>query len=159
MSTQSPPPPLAQTLVPNSPSADFSEFLWNVQRYINEYLRFGDTKAALAVATVSAIIGSLFKINAQKAFLHISGHWGCFAWLSLSAFALLAISAVLGIIAVTPPLKQQKTRGLMYWVEVAAHKDGLDYWNDLRAHSEVERLQVLAQHVFIVSRVCARNTI
>jgi hypothetical protein len=150
MSTQVP-TPSADPIVPSSFP---TEFLWNVQKYINDYLRFGDTKAALAVATVSAIMGALFKVKAQEAFLHAVGQWGCIAWLSLTAFAFLAVSAVLGIVAITPPFGQPKTRGLMYWAEVATYKDDVEYSNDLLAHDAEARFRVLARHVFIVSRVC-----
>jgi hypothetical protein len=133
---------------------DTSQFLWNVQKYINDYLRFGDTKAALSVATVSAIIGALFKVDAQSSFRSGAILSNCSAWFSLIAFASLGLSAVLGIIAVTPPFRQRRTRGLMYWNEIAAHGNESEYWNAVREQSVEELTRSLSRHIFTVSNVC-----
>lgn len=131
-----------------------SEFLWNVQKYINDYLRFGDTKAGLSVATVSAIIGALLKVDAQSSIQSGVNLSNCSAWLSLLAFASLGLSAVLGIIAVTPPFRQSKTRGLMYWTEIAAHGSEAEYWKSVREQSVEELTRSLSRHIFIVSNIC-----
>jgi hypothetical protein len=41
----------------DDPDLNTTEFLWEVHRYVNEYIRFADTKAAfIAGATTPAVV-------------------------------------------------------------------------------------------------------
>jgi Family of unknown function (DUF5706) len=142
----------ATQAAPASPK-ELSEFLWKVQAYISDYLRFGDTKAGFAVATVSAILGALLK--AKRAPLsHVSAS---FFYL---AAAFLIASAVLGVAAVTPPLMQllqlfrQKKPGLMFWDSVAAQDSAKGYLEQLKMQSAEELIGAVSEHVYAVAAIC-----
>jgi hypothetical protein len=131
-----------------------AEFLWNVQKYINDYLRFGDTKAGFAVATASAILGALLRVRAQTAFMCMPHQWAPAGWFAALAFLFLCLSILVGVVAVTPPLRQSRTPGLMYWTEIASHRDESNFWASVASHSADELTRTLAKHVFIVSVIC-----
>src|SRR5262249_7698300 len=50
------PEPIGST----SDEAAKREFLWHTHEYVNEYVRFADTKAALAGAIASTLVGALY---------------------------------------------------------------------------------------------------
>lgn len=73
------------------------EFLWNSHSYLNEYIRFADTKAEIVIGWTSAVIGALLASGFHKHFdVSIIGVL-CFA-----SLAVLVTAFVFGFMAVWP---------------------------------------------------------
>src|SRR5437763_11946832 len=50
---------------PAGPPAPSLEFLWKVHSYTNDYIRFADTKAGIALALVAGLLATLFGSKAH----------------------------------------------------------------------------------------------
>ena len=76
-------PSLSET---DTSEAEKSEFLWNSHNYINEYIRYGDTKAAFVAATASALLGILYSSKIYVPIIQLP----CSQWTSAEWFAIIA---------------------------------------------------------------------
>lgn len=100
------------------------EFLWHVHQYINEYIRFGDTKAGLAAAAAGAILGTLYSAKAYVPLIRTPySEWNAAAWLTVAATFFLLASAYSGLSVIRPRLRSTQSKGYVFWGAIAAHGD------------------------------------
>lgn len=139
---------------PDLPNPDVS-YLWNVHTYINEYIRFSDTKAGVIIVFSSALIGSLYAAKLHVAFVSAAMNaWNTGAWVSASAFLLLALSVVFSAWSIVPRLWNDQPRGFIFWQSILAHGDAQSYRCSFQGASSFELVEHLSGHIFTLSRVC-----
>src|SRR5689334_35084 len=86
------------------------EFLWNTHSYVNEYIRFADTKAELVIGWTSAVMGALLAADFDKNFgLSASGI------LSAVGLGCLLAAFVCAFMAVVPRLRTTQAPAFIYW--------------------------------------------
>ena len=112
----------ASSQTSSSPSAsDLDEaakqqFLWQTHSYLNEYARFGDTKAGFAGAAAAALLGALYSAKAHIPLLQTSiGQWPFSNWLIAAALGLLIAAATIAVWTIRPRLGSTQDKGLIFW--------------------------------------------
>jgi hypothetical protein len=132
------------------------EFLWHAHGYVNEYVRFGDTKAAFAGTLASGMLAALYAAKAHIPVLSMPyAQWTTGTWLAVAASILLAVSIILALWKVRPRLLSSQTKGYIYWGSIAAH--GKVDLLQTSFHSQSARTlnDHLLHHLFDLShRVC-----
>ncbi len=158
------------------------EFAWKVHGYTNEYIRFADSKAGVALAIAAGLVASLFGAKAHT-YLHYSRLWfvcGGFEWeatlvavFSLVAFGGLITAAVLLVWAIEPRLwkktpadgEAEKTvnpplvagRDLIYWESVREHGTGDGYDQAVRQTDPDTQLRQVTEHVFVLGDIAKKK--
>ena len=113
-------PSLSET---DTSEAEKSEFLWNSHNYINEYIRYGDTKAAFVAATASALLGILYSSKIYVPIIQLPcSQWTSAEWFAIIAATLLASSVILSLLTIRPRLKSTQSQGFIFWGSIAAHE-------------------------------------
>lgn len=162
---------------------DQLEFAWKVHGYTNEYIRFADSKAGVALAVAAGLLASLFGAKAHT-YLHYSRLWfvcGEFEWestlvatLSLIAFAGLILAAGFLVWAIEPRVwaktpkdgKAEKaatptiiatSRGLIFWESVRACGTAGEYDAAVRETNVNAQLNQVTSHVFVLGDIAKRK--
>jgi hypothetical protein len=163
--------PDALSAVPSaSPPAapiDFSskrEFLWKVQGYTHDYIRFGDTKSGFCVGIASALMGALFATKSHELFLQqlpsqYAGHRSVLATLSLLAFITLGISIVAAVMVIRPRLWIDSKKGFIFWGSISKFESATAFATQFAAQTDEELEDTLLHHLFTVARICRRKYI
>ena len=128
-------------------------FLWHTHNYLNEYIRFCDKKAALTGTISTGLIGAMYSAGVYIPLLiKPREQWNLSTWLTVLAVASLLISVILVVATVAPRLSSSRTKGFLYWGDIAAHDDA----NSLKAAYESQSAQnldaYLLDHVFHLSK-------
>lgn len=130
------------------------EFQWNVHSYINEYIRYADTKAALVIAYASAMIGLLYTKGLHKAFAeHVIKSWHTQACLSAAAFGFLSISIILAAYCVVPRLRTHGNKGFIFWTDICRHGTSDNYGNAVSTLCSSDYSNQLSMHIFFLAGV------
>jgi len=136
-----------------------SEFLWNVHQYINEYIRFADTKAAAVIAWAGAVIGTLVATESHQNFLdgRLWGGTWLIAWVTLLALVLLGIGFVFAILVIAPILTYNRAapKNLIFWDAIRAFSSFDEYSTAVRDCNDVEGR--VAQHVYELAGIARRK--
>jgi hypothetical protein len=140
------------THVPTTDAETRGEFLWNVHSYLNEYIRFADTKAALVVTWTSALLGALVAGSFHKRFaLTITGGL-CFA-----GFVLVVLAFACSFCAVIPRLRSTQLPGFIFWRSIVAHKSKEQFIAELKKQTSENLADHVAGHLFDLSHVSDRK--
>jgi hypothetical protein len=132
------------------------QFLWNAHRYVNEYARFADSKAAFAGTLAGGLLAALYAAKAHVDVLSTSfDQWTLPAWLTVMAAALLAVSVGLAVWTVMPRLGSSQRTGFIYWGAIATHGT-VDRFQEAFVRQSAHALnEHLAHHLFDLSvHVC-----
>lgn len=136
--------------------ASQQEFLWKTHAYINEYIRFSDSKAGVVITLSSGLLGLLYSAKAHELFItHALKEWSLLGWGSAVSFCLLFVSVLLGVWTVRPRLWTSQSRAFIFWGGIANHQRSESFLADFRALSDDDLSANLARHVFELSVVCA----
>jgi hypothetical protein len=125
-----------------------NEFAWNVHSYVNEYIRFADTKAELVIAWITAVLGALFAVKFHEKF-------GCslVGILRIAGFSLLVLGFVCAFWVIRPRLKSTQIPGFIFWNSIRAH-DSKDVFVDaLQQQSSADLQRQVAGHLYDLSGV------
>jgi len=148
-------PPISQVAA-TSPIRE--EFLWKVHSYINEYVRFADTKAGFCVALAAAVMGALYSAKAHTQFMGTPPlQWPLLAWLSIAAFAALFASIVFAVSAVRPRLWIHSSKGLIFWDSISKHGSPEAFSSAVLNEPASELDSHVAHHLYSLSAVCRRK--
>jgi len=133
-------------------------FLWNVHSYINEYIRFADTKAALVIAYGSALAGVFYAKGLHKAPLACPiNRWDERLALSALAIGLVLTSVLVAVIAIMPQLRSSGRKGIVFWNDIVAHKNSDGYHGAVAGLPPQELLRQLSRHVYFLSVIARRK--
>jgi len=132
------------------------EFLWNTHSYINEYIRFSDSKAGIAITISGALLGLLYSGRVQDLFVKSPvGAWSWVSWFSFTAFFFLVVAVLLGVWAIKPRPWSRQQRALVYWGGIAKFPHPEAFCSEFRRQSDHALIEHLANHVHELSTVCA----
>jgi len=134
------------------------QYLWNVHGYMNEYIRFADTKAGVVIVLASGLVAGLYAANLH---VPIVSTWPV-AWewlgvLSALAFLLLASGIVLAVWAIRPRLTNDQQCGFVFWESIRGFRSASEYWQALRAEGEERLAEHLAGHLYTLASVCRKK--
>jgi hypothetical protein len=132
------------------------EFLWHTHQYLNEYARFGDTKATFAGAIAAALLGALYgaKVHVPLVQAHYS-EWSIASWLAVAGGSLLIVSILLSTSTVLPRLRSTQSKGFVFWGGIASYGSLENLRTSFHAQSTHTLNDQMLHHVFdIATKVC-----
>ena len=130
------------------------DFLWNTHKYLNDAIRFADTKAGFTVALACTIVGALFAGKLHHLFLLIPPRqWTPISWLSAAAFLGLGASIASGVWTICPRLSNKQPKGFLYWGGVTEHGSPENFWAKMKDQSQEALVEHLAHHAFCLSEI------
>jgi hypothetical protein len=139
-------------------SESTNDFLWEVHKYTNEYIRFADTKAAFVAGVSTALIGSLVESSLfDSAFCVAPCHWSKLQWVGILAIVLLALSIGLNIAAIRPRLWNNRTVGFIFWGSICGHETAHAFTHAVRGLTTDEMTKSLSEHLFILASIAKRK--
>lgn len=91
-------------------------FLWNTHKYIDDYIKFADTKAAFVVAILSAFLSSGIKSGSYATILHKPvSQWCLLDGIAITALILMLAAVLMSVNVIRPRLKTKQVEGIIYW--------------------------------------------
>jgi hypothetical protein len=137
---------------------DNSDFLWEVHRYTNEYIRFADTKAAFIAGVSTALIGSLVGSSLfDSCFRTTLCLWSKLQILGAVGLILLATSLALSIAAIRPRLWNNTSVGFIFWGSIIGHGSARHFAQALHGLSAKERSIAISDHLFVLAFIANRK--
>lgn len=128
------------------------DFLWKTDEYLANYARFADTKAGFIGALAISLFGWMLSRHLLSKVLHVSPKaWSAGLWLSVLAGVLLLGCAALAIWAVYPRLRSTRTKGIVFWGNIAAFGGSAAFKSAISGMSSENLAGELAQHVYDVA--------
>lgn len=137
--------------------ANLLPYAQGVHQYVNEYIRFADTKAAFLFAFVSGVIGFLFS---KEMFIDINicrlFNLDLFVWLAFLGTLGLVVAGIFSFLVIKPQLFPRKQNGLIFWETVANYLNAKTYTAEVLALTDDGIVAQLIDHTYQLSLV-ARN--
>jgi len=163
---------------------DKLEFLWKVHSYTNEYIRFSDPKAGLAIALITALIATMYS---SKAHLHCAPariSWATATWgdttlgiMTTLAFGFLFLSAllfshsiaprlwsvlfksvrerILDVISQQTPNQKSPAPGFIYWDEILRHNNAAEFFAESMKLLPENQSEAVAKHLYVLAGVAS----
>ncbi len=132
------------------------DFLWHVHEYLNEYVRFADSKAAFAGTIAGAVLAALYGAQAHIPLLQGPPNaWAFSSWLTL--LGALGLLACVGLAAwvVAPRLGSSQPKAFIYWQGIAEHCSQDEFRAGFATLSTGDMTDHLLGHVFdLATKVC-----
>ena len=139
-------------------TADYSDFLWRVHAYINDYIKFADAKAAFIAAACSGVIGALVASTLfDSCFRNSLSDWTIMQFAGMLGLILLVISFGLSIATIQPRLWSKSGSGFIYWGSVIAHGSAKDHTAAVHQLTQRQMSEETAKHVFTLSMIADRK--
>jgi hypothetical protein len=155
ISTSEPPrAELAKVEEPSTPSPDHFKFADTTHDYVREYIRNADVKASFFFAASTAGLGYLLSHDIVYGWFRPELRAADYA--SVVAVAGLLSAAVLFLLVVFPRLKSSSP-GLIFFNEIAAHPDAIDFAEGTLATSGSELARTKLRHLYDLAKVCRRK--
>jgi hypothetical protein len=152
--------PLSDAAQPGTPVpiADESQarFAEETHRYIREFIRIADRKAAFFFTAATALLAFLYSEEASVWWRAPIPQWGSRGVISFLAMLLLVIGDVLLLIVVLPSLKGSK-RGIIFFDAIAECETGKDYRDEVVSKNLAELVHTKLQHVWELARLCRQK--
>lgn len=126
-----------------------NEFLWNVHSFMNEYIRFADTKAQLVIGWATAIAGTLVASD----FLHPM-EFTPIKVARLASVLLLALAVASAIFAINPRLRTKQPKGYIFWLSILGHGSRDSFLQATDTIGASEAGEHVASHLYDLSGVC-----
>lgn len=131
-----------------------SDFLWNVQKYTSDYVRFADTKAAAVLVFCSSLIGVMYTSKHPARLLTVPlASWSAGDWLLVGALLSLMAALVCVACTIVPRLQSRQARGFIYWNSVLEQGTADSYWHRLSELTGRQLAEHLAHHVYDVAEI------
>lgn len=151
--------PLAAPVRDDSTAMDEAakqEFLWHAHQYLNEYAKFGDTKAAFGGTISAALLGALYSAKAHVPLVQMKvDQWPASTWIASAGAAFLLASVAFAISTILPRLRSTQSKGFIYWGSISKHGSLELLQTSFHSQSARTLNDHLLHHVFdISSKVC-----
>lgn len=135
-----------------------NDFLWEVHKYTNEYIRFADTKAAFTAGASTALIGSLVASSLfDSAFCTAPCHWSKLQWMGMVALILLALSIGLSVAAIRPRLWNNRSVGFIFWGSIVGHETARNFAHAVQGLTRQEMMNSISEHLFVIATIAKRK--
>ncbi|HYH82231.1 MAG TPA: Pycsar system effector family protein [Longimicrobium sp.] len=132
------------------------QYLWNVNQYLNEHVRFSDTKAGSVIVLSGALLSMLYGGGLHRTFAAVPlGAWRLRGVAALVTFLLLGGSVLAAAWSMRPRLVRGFARGYVFWESILAHGSPMAFVRDLNLRSRQELLDHLAIQLYAVSGICS----
>jgi hypothetical protein len=146
------------TVASTESDAWVESFLWDVQRYTNDYIKFADTKAAFTIAASTGLSGSLVASQIFDALLrHGSADMSSLQLLSILALVFLVSSIVTCVWAIRPRVWSNAKPGFIFWESVKLHGTAHNYLRALKEASAAHREKALSEQTFILASIAQQK--
>lgn len=151
-------------------SNDNSQFAWQVHSYLSDYIKFGDTKAALLSGLTGPLIVGLIGVSGWKL------EWNCETFFLLTSIVLFAIAFGFAFASIWPNLSTDKVKrsrarstsleangkeipdkGVIYWKNIRAHLNANTFSDALAQMTEEERLKHVGNHCYELAGITDRK--
>jgi hypothetical protein len=134
------------------------DFLWEVHKYTNEYIRFADTKAAFIAGVSTALIGSLVASSLFNSCLRTTPwSWSKLQWTAAVGLSLLAISVGCSIAVIRPRLWNKVSVGYIFWGSIAGHVTAPNFTRAVQKLNQTERSCAISDHLFVLASIAKRK--
>ena len=146
------------------------EFAWHVHGYLNGYIKFGDTKAALISGIAGPLVLGLMRFNSWKLNFDFCS---CFGLLAVGAFAAAFCFAFTAIWPnlLTLKVKRENRRpqstgsnvdevpdkGFIYWKNILAHTNANTFANEFAQLTEEQKLKHVGHHCYELAGITDRK--
>ncbi len=132
-------------------------FLWNVHKYVNDYIRFADTKANIILGFSVALLGVLKATGAAVQLRTPPQTWTLYSWSSFLAVALLVGAVCFAAISVVPRLQNPSGLGYLFWDAIGQHQSGKEFWEGLQGLKGEDLAKELAYHLFVICGIATKK--
>lgn len=135
------------------------DFLWKIHGYVNEYIRFADTKAAFTITLAVAVLGGLLSSGVHRlVVLAPPSQWTLLESAAGASMFLLAISVFLGGCAIWPRFwRRGAGEGHIFWGAIVEQPNANAFWAGIRNRAPENLTEAVAHHVYSLANVCARK--
>jgi hypothetical protein len=134
------------------------EYLWHVNQYINEHVRFSDTKAGSVIVLAGAMLSLLYGAGVQRSFASTPiAAWTVASMGAALAYLALGASVLSAAWSIRPRLVRVHTTGFIFWESVLAHGSADAFVRALNTLSRKQLLDHLSAQIYHVSLVCSRK--
>jgi uncharacterized membrane protein YjjB (DUF3815 family) len=131
------------------------EFSWKTHSYLNEQIRFIDTKSAFVAALSTGLIGALYSEHVQAHFTKASiSAWTWAGWAAIAAFIMLTAAVLMALISVAPRLRSYQHLTYIYWGGIAAHASHKAFYVQFRSEPMEALSEHLGHHVYTLATIC-----
>jgi hypothetical protein len=148
---------VSEDITPEPPT-ETSDFLWEVHRYTNEYIRFADTKAGFIAGVSAALVGSLVASSLFDSCFRMSfNQWSKMQWTGVLGMLLLSVSLALSIAAIRPRLWNPTSVGFIFWGSIAGHGSARRFTHAVHRLTEQEKNTAISDHLFVLAGIAKRK--
>jgi hypothetical protein len=134
------------------------DYLWSVNAYINDHIRFSDTKAGSVIVLAGAVLSLMYGGGLQRSFASQPfAAWTVTSVGAMLAFLFLGASVLTAAWSMRPRLVRVHTTGFIFWESVLAHGSADTFVRSLNGQSRQQLLDHLATQIYHVSLVCSRK--
>lgn len=136
------------------------DFAWKTHEYINNYIRFADTKAAFVIAWTSAILGTLYVSHLHETVIESHLTLKGISWtttLAASAFPLTGVSFLAAAWSIIPRLPTKQLSGLVFWESILVHAGGEVYASALCRNDTIQLVRHLCVQIHTVASVARKK--
>ena len=132
------------------------EYLWHVNSYLNEHVRFSDTKAGSVIVLAGAMLSLLYGGGLHRTFAAVPvSEWTLRTFAALITYLLLGSSVLCAAWSMRPRMVNSVPTGYVFWESILAHGSPAAFVRELNKRSRQELLDHLAVQLFIVSGICS----
>jgi hypothetical protein len=133
-----------------------AEYLWRINEFIGENVRFCDTKAGSVIVLAGAVLSLLHTGGFHHSFAnHPLGEWRLGALASLLTFACLGGAVLAAAWSIRPRLVSNFSAGYVFWESILAHGSSRVFVEELNRRTRRELLDHLAVQIYSVSVVAS----
>jgi hypothetical protein len=132
-----------------------TEYAWKVHSYINDYIRFADTKAAVIILFSSGLVAGLFRAGVHRKFVGCPATGLCgLGGVACAAFFLLTLAVILSAWAIRPRLRTTQKTGFIFWDSIRNHGPVGTFIQEFDSKTDGQLRDHILHHVRDLSNVC-----
>jgi hypothetical protein len=131
------------------------DYLWHVNHYIGENVRFSDTKAGSVIVLSGAVLSLLYSGGFHHSFARPLGEWRLDGLAALLTFLCLGGAVLAAAWSIRPRLVRNFSAGYVFWESILAHGSSQEFVSQLNRRSRHELLDHLAVQIYSVSAVAS----
>jgi hypothetical protein len=131
-------------------------YLWNINQFIGDNVRFSDTKAGSVIVLSGAVLSMMQTGGFHRSFAnHPIGEWTLGAFASLLTFLCLGAAVLAAAWSIRPRLVRNFSAGYVFWESILAHGSSQVFVQELNRRSRRELIDHLAVQLYSVSAVAS----
>lgn len=130
------------------------EYLWHVNQYLNEHVRFSDTKAGSVIVLAGALLSMLYGGGMHRTFAAVPvSQWSLRTVAALITYLLLGGAVMAAAWTMRPRMVKGVPTGYVFWESILAHGSPAAFVRNLNLRSRQELLDHLAVQLYVVSGI------